>query len=686
MSQTKGNELLLIIDGSSLLSTQYYGNLPREVLYAKTEEDKAQYYHKLMQTSKGVYTNGVFGFFKTLLSIVQHQKPAYLAICWDRTRDTFRRDIYQEYKGNRKSTPEPLKSQFQLCQEVLERIGVCQFSSEEFEADDYAGSLASRFEKEVPIAIMTKDRDYLQLVDDRVSVWMVTSSAQKAEELYKKHGVNKSDLIVPDNMFYLTPELVEKEFGFPPEKTVLYKALAGDTADNIPGVKGIGDKTAVVLANAYTSVEDLYEVLKDASSEALEQVKEHWKTDLGLKRSPLKYLLAQSEDGELLGEEGALVSQKLATIKRDIPMDNVELDSLATKLCVAEVEKVFHELEFQSLSIERIDSEFLDGAAPSKQSDVKITEVALKDLDALMKEIAEQEQVAVSILFEPAVKETPKNEQLDLFSFMNGMASLGGADSAKDAQCDANENKKSDPVNAKANEKFDIYGIAVCYAEHQGCLVRAIDVKKDLHGMVQKLYAMKNCIIAFDVKHQLPLISTENRTKLVLADSELLPAFDVSVAAYLMNPLKAKYSPYDIAMDYDSGIVDRQELQGKNRIKDVSEETLEALFDCVAKEAISAFACAHKLEAELKENDMWKLFYEIEMPTLYTLYEMEYNGVIVKKEALKQYGDQLKGSIDAFHLSSFSSAAASSPDVHLHSPMRIFFLSRDSATTSNSIW
>ena len=253
------NDFLLIIDGSGLLSTQYYGNLPKEVLYAKTEEEKEQFYYKLMKTSSGVFTNGVFGFVKTLISILQYQQPKYLAVCWDVTRDTFRRTLYDDYKGNRKTTPMPLSEQFALCQRFLDEIGVAQFYSEEYEADDYAGSLSERFKGEIPVSVMTKDRDYLQLVDDQVSMWLMTSSAAKAQELYKKHGVKQGEYIVPDNMFYLTPELVKEEFGFAPDKTVMVKAFAGDSADNIPGVKGIGEKTAIALANAFDSCEQIYD-------------------------------------------------------------------------------------------------------------------------------------------------------------------------------------------------------------------------------------------------------------------------------------------------------------------------------------------------------------------------------------------------------------------------------------------
>ena len=94
------DKYLLIIDGSSLLSTQYYGNLPREILYAKTEDEKKKFYHKIMQTKKGVYTNAVFGFMRTLIKILNEKKPDYIAVAWDKSRNTFRREMYADYKGN----------------------------------------------------------------------------------------------------------------------------------------------------------------------------------------------------------------------------------------------------------------------------------------------------------------------------------------------------------------------------------------------------------------------------------------------------------------------------------------------------------------------------------------------------------------------------------------------------------
>ena len=138
-------DYLLLIDGSSLLTTQFFGNIPREIMFAKTLEEKKKYFHKIMMTSQGVYTNAVFGFLRTLFKIIKEQKPTYLAVAWDLSRNTFRREMYAEYKGNRTETLEPLKDQFILCQNVLKRMNIPQFMDERFEADDFCGSLYQRF-------------------------------------------------------------------------------------------------------------------------------------------------------------------------------------------------------------------------------------------------------------------------------------------------------------------------------------------------------------------------------------------------------------------------------------------------------------------------------------------------------------------------------------------------------------
>lgn len=646
------NDFLLIIDGSSLLSTQYYGNLPREILYAKTEEEKTPYYYKLMQTSGGVYTNGVFGFFKTLLSILQSQKPKYMAVCWDLTRDTFRRELYDAYKGNRKTTPQPLKEQFALCQQVLERIGVQQFASEEFEADDYAGSLCSKLKSQVPISIMTKDRDYLQLVEEGVSLWMVTSSSTKAQEFYRRHHIKQSDYIVPDSMLYLTPELVFQEFGFLPEKTVMVKQLAGDTADNIPGVKGVGEKTAIALANAYPSIEAMYDEIRDLDETGQNQVKQRWKEELDIKRSPLKYLLAES-DSELVGEKASRLSRELATIKRDIPLPEVTLDSLTTRLKVDELEKVLHELEFQSLSVEQIDEAFLEGERAASRAPLNVVNPAPKELEQYIEATQKSGKVALSLCIQALQPETETEQQLSLFDFMG----------------ESKKEKEDSALQTKKGMEQHIFALAFAFQEGESVLLQEDAYSQEqLRTLVHRFYRESVQVTAFDVKQQLVFLDTQLRHDLIMQEQEPLPAFDLSVAAYLLNPLKSKYSPYEVSLDYAYGIGNREEIMGKQEISQLEPEKRAQLYFCCAQEAQVGMLCESALRKQLQETGMWQLFCQIEMPTLYTLYEMEYDGVVVKREALRQYGDRLMGSINRLEQSIYEQAGH---EFNINSPKQL---------------
>lgn len=341
-------DYLLIIDGSSLLSTQFFGNLPPAVMYAKTLEEKEKLFDKIMHTSKGVYTNGIFGFMRTLLKIVKDQKPAYLAIAWDLSRNTFRRDKYPEYKANRGETLVPLAEQFDLCMSVLERMGIRQFANDRYEADDYCGTLAKTFEDTLPVRIITKDRDYLQLVTEKTNLWMMHSSAQKTEELYKKYNMLQTTE-VPDRCFPLTPELVLKEYGVEPESIADLKGIEGDASDNIKGVPGVGEATAIALISKYKSVEALYEAIDGLDAKAQKEMAASWKK-IGILRSPMGALLKTGEG--LVGREAAFLSKWLATIKCDVPLDGLSLSDLALKINVKETEAVFEELEFKSLKAE----------------------------------------------------------------------------------------------------------------------------------------------------------------------------------------------------------------------------------------------------------------------------------------------------------------------------------------------
>lgn len=322
------NGKFLIVDGSSMLSTCYYGVLPREIMFAKTEADKEKYYDKILHAEDGTYTNAVYGMMKMVTSILKKQKPDHIAFVFDKTRDTFRRELYAEYKGTRSATPKPLIDQFVLVEKILEDVGFQVLYSDQYEADDYAGSLVYKFREEIPVVVMTKDHDYLQLVNDdyNVRAWMVMTKQEKALEMYAKYyepfGISKDDLNLPEKVVEFTAAHVYGEEGVWPDQIVDLKGIQGDSSDNIPGVKGVSSAVPPLLAE-YGTVEGIYQAIHEAEDDKvlLKELQEFWKVSLGITRSPLKSLMKQSEEGQICGEEAAMLSKTLATIKIDIHID-----------------------------------------------------------------------------------------------------------------------------------------------------------------------------------------------------------------------------------------------------------------------------------------------------------------------------------------------------------------------------
>jgi 5'-3' exonuclease len=341
---------LILIDGSSLLSTSFYGNLPKAYYFAKTEEEREKVLKSVMQTSNGLYTNGVFTMSRIILNIIKEYKPSHMAVAWDISRNTFRKNLYVEYKGHREETRPELGSQFTLMQRVLEDMNIPQYKHCDFEADDIIGTFSRKFEEQLPITILTKDQDALQLVSENTRLWLMTS---KNKEMYESIGLDKlnftiKDLPIPDNVFEFTPMYIKEFYGLDPVQIVDMKALCGDPSDNIPGVKGVGEKAVVPLLQEFGSVENLYDSIEDMSKEEEKEFKELLK-ELGISRSPVSYLLKESET-ELVGKKAALLSKKLATIECTIPdLLNTELFSLELNVDKEATRKIFEELEFKSL-------------------------------------------------------------------------------------------------------------------------------------------------------------------------------------------------------------------------------------------------------------------------------------------------------------------------------------------------
>jgi DNA polymerase-1 len=274
---------LAIIDGSSLLYRAFYALPPT------------------MTSPDGVPTNAVF--LRMLLSLYRELDPAYVAVTFDKDRQTFRMEMYDGYKATRKPAPAELVPQFDLILEVMHVMGVAVYSLSGYEGDDVLGTLSARYEKELPVAIVTGDRDALQLASDRTTVYLTQKGISSMSEM--------------------TPKAVEEKYGITPSQVIDMKALMGDTADNIPGVPGIGEKTALKLLTQYKTLDNLYAHVDE------------------IKGAQGKKLAA--------GKDMAYLSYKLAAIKRDVPMETT-LEEMAQPVHISEMKELFSRLGINLLS------------------------------------------------------------------------------------------------------------------------------------------------------------------------------------------------------------------------------------------------------------------------------------------------------------------------------------------------
>lgn len=329
---------LMIIDGSSLLFRAFFALPP-------------------LKSALGTPTNAVYGFLTMLIKLYEEIHPDYIAVAFDKGRQTFRTEMYSEYKGNRPDAPEDLRPQFSLIQDVLKAMGICVIEEEGFEGDDILGSLSKKFaSSELAVQIITGDRDNLQLVSDCSHVFLT------------KKGIS--------DMLEITLENMQDLYGYGPDKVIQMKALMGDSSDNIPGVPGVGEKTAFKLISEYGDLESIYENIDIISGKKL-------------------------KERLLENKELAFLSRDLATIKTDMDF-SYELDDFVQQFHLSEVKPMFESLGFTKLTprlaqIMGTDDGFEDmGGLFAVQEEVSLDE--LVDGTALTESFYEGKTIAVHVL------------------------------------------------------------------------------------------------------------------------------------------------------------------------------------------------------------------------------------------------------------------------------------------------
>ena len=327
---------LMILDGNSIVNRAYYGVRP-------------------LNAPDGTPTNAIYGFLAILQRLLEEQQPQAVCVSFDLKAPTFRHQQYEAYKAQRKGMPEELAAQMPILKEVLDAMGIRRYELEGFEADDILGTAAAICEKSGwDCVIVTGDKDSLQLITDTTSVCNVkTRMGQTETVLY-------------------TPERFQEEYGFAPPLMVDLKALMGDSSDNIPGVPGVGEKTAMDLVQRYGEIKNIYENLDSL------EIKE------GVRKK-----LAQ-------GRESAEMSYWLATIIRDVPLDFKPEDNLWDKNYTGALYGIFKRLGFNKFIEKWGLTESGEAAISEEQTHLPRRELSsTEEIDALIEAINAAEQIAV---------------------------------------------------------------------------------------------------------------------------------------------------------------------------------------------------------------------------------------------------------------------------------------------------
>ena len=509
------SQKIVLIDGHSILNRAFYG-LPD------------------LTNSEGLHTNAVYGFLTILFKILEEETPEYLTVAFDVHAPTFRHEMYAEYKGTRKPMAEELRQQVPVMKEVLKAMGIKTIECAGLEADDLIGTLSARCEKEgMEVSVISGDRDLLQLATDHVKI-RIPKTRQGRTEVEDYYAAD-----------------VKERYQVTPSEFIDLKALMGDSSDNIPGVPGIGEKTAAKIIVEYHSIENAHAHADELKPpRAANAMKEHW--DL------------------------AVMSKELATI-------NVNAE-FPYELAEAKLENIYTEEAyawFQKLQFKNLLSRF-DVKAPSNKIEDSFHEIRNRKEAEAVFEKADGAACIGACIFKN------KEEVLPLFA---DQAQIGGI------------------------------GISFSKEDHY-CIRTGPDLQISwLLEQLSRVAAGAERFAIFDLKSQLDNLKIQKKEN----------CFDVTVAAYLLNPLKSNYDYEDVARE-QLGLV----------IEEKSEEYVKVCY-----EAYTAFAASRILLDKLKETGMDELFTKIEMPLVFALYHMEKNGVRVNSDALKEYGDQLAVHIQA---------------------------------------
>ena len=530
-------EKLVLIDGNSILNRAFYGIMG----------------NNLLMTKDGTYTNAVYGFLAIMFKIIEDIKPEYMVVAFDMKAPTARHLLYKEYKGTRKGMPDELAVQMPIIKDVLKAMNIKIIEKEGYEADDILGTLAKYGEKKgLKVTILSGDRDTFQLASDNITIRIPRTKAGKTEE--EDFDKNK----------------VFEVYGIEPKQLIEVKGLMGDKSDNIPGIPGVGEKTALNIIKEYKTIENLYEKIENGKSDIKGKLKE-------------KII----ENKEL-----AFLSKTLGTINIKVPIDEKLDDFKVVEWNKKEVLELFKKLNFNRY-IERF----------NLKEDEKETVKNLEELYKIVeiKTINELENI----------KEKIENEEKIIY-YLN-----------------------SEPINDNTLViKKKIKNIYIFIKD----TIYYLDFKEEFLSIFKEIFENEN-VEKIGYKQKVDYILLKqigiNITNL---------KFDAEIAGYILNSNNSKYTIEELSLNYlDIDINEYLENNGKKKEENNQLNLFETIEEKDNKELYCIYTyCIGKLYEKtiekLKETNQYKLFEEIEMPTLEVLADMQWNGMYINKQELIEFG------------------------------------------------
>lgn len=521
-------------------------------------------------TSSGEPTAGTYGFASVLLKLLEQDKPEFLAVAFD-TGKTFRNDIYPEYKATRAKMPDDLRPQIERIREMVDVFGLPRLEKEGAEADDVLGTIAVQaVEKGLGVKIITGDRDLLQLVNDRVYVNLAGSKLSEA----KDYG----------------PQDVVEALGVRPDQVVDYKALVGDKSDNIPGVTGVGEKTALSLLEKYPSLDEIYAHLDEITGRV--------------------HTLLERD------REQAYLSRDLATIRKDIAV-SLDIEKARTSnMNLVAVEAFFEKLEFKTL------------AARLKKVEDKL-------------EISPASQQQLSLFGEP-VQVIGNDSSYDLETILvdtpEGLARLQADLEAAPIIAFDTETTSTDPMRA------DLVGISLSVRSGQGYYIplahadaeKQLPLKKVIEALRPAMTDPGKPKVGHNLKYDFLVLAQAGLTVTPLS-------FDTMIAEFLVQPDNYNLGLKDTARKYlGVAMTHIEELigKGKNQIS-MDQVPVAKAAPYAAADAEVSLQLIPLLKTRLEEAGGLRLFDEIEMPLVPVLASMEQAGVALDVKLLEEMSRDL---------------------------------------------